>query len=177
MIDASLASRAALDELFELAYAELRRLAAQLRQREPHATMSPTTLVSAAWLKLAGTPAVAGLSFLHFKHIAGRAMRQVLVEAACARLAAKRGASPAATVALDESRDSVVFTSREMVTLDGALDDLAKVNPRQARMVELRFFGGLDVAETAHVLGVSEATVMRDWRVARAWLAGELRRH
>lgn len=165
--------RAALDHLFSVTYEELRRLAAAVRRDDPAASITPTALVNEAWLKLARTPAVADTSPLHFKRIAARAMRQVLIEAARRRHAAKRGAG-ATMVAFDEALDTPAATAGDLLALDGALDALAALHPRQAQMVEARFFGGLDIPETAALLGISEATVQRDWRAARAWLAREL---
>jgi RNA polymerase sigma-70 factor, ECF subfamily len=165
--------RRALDDLFSAAYEELRRLAASVRRNDPAATLSPTALVNEAWLKLADSPAVAHTSPLHFKRIAARAMRQVLVEAARRRNADKRGGG-AAVVTFDDAMGTVT-TADDVLGLDVALDALARIEPRQALMVESRFFGGLDVAETAELLGVSEATILRDWRAAKAWLAHELR--
>jgi RNA polymerase sigma factor (TIGR02999 family) len=164
-----------LDEMFSLAYEELRRLASAVRRGDPSATLSPTALVHEAWLKLENSPEVADTSPLHFKRIAARAMRQVLVDAARRRKAEKRGAG-AALVTFDESLETAAASAEEVLALDDALDALERLSPRQAQMVESRFFGGLDVAETAALLGVSEATVLRDWRAARAWLARELRR-
>lgn len=166
--------RAALDELFSLTYEELRRLASSVRRDDPSATLSPTALVNEAWIKLAHTPQVAHTSPLHFKRIAARAMRQVLVEAARRRHATKRG-SGATPVTLDESLDGLGTDVGDVLELDAALHALAELSPRQAQMVESRFFGGLDVKETAELLGVSEATVLRDWRSAKAWLARELK--
>lgn len=165
--------RRALDDLFSAAYEELRRLAASVRRHDPAATLSPTALVNEAWLKLADSPSVARTSPLHFKRIAARAMRQVLVEAARRRNADKRGGG-APVVTFDDAMGTVT-TADDVLGLDAALDALARLEPRQAQMVESRFFGGLDVAETAQLLGVSEATVLRDWRAAKAWLARELR--
>jgi RNA polymerase sigma factor (TIGR02999 family) len=165
--------RRALDELFSAAYEELRRLATMVRRDDPAATLSPTALVNEAWLKLADTPAVARTSPLHFKRIAARAMRQVLVEAARRRNADKRGGG-APVVTFDDAMNAV-STADDVLGLDAALDALAQIEPRQAMMVESRFFGGLDVQETAQLLGVSEATVLRDWRAAKAWLKRELR--
>ena len=167
--------RRALDHLFSVTYEELRRLAASVRRRDPGATLSPTTLVNEAWLKLAGSPPVGATSRLHFKRIAARAMRQVLVEAARRRKAGKRGGG-AVAVTLDAALDVPAADADELLALDDALEGLTRLSPRQATMVESRFFGGLDVAETAELLGVSEATVLRDWRAAKAWLARELRR-
>ena len=165
--------RYGVDELFSLAYEELRRLAAVVRRGDPSATLTPTALVNEAWLKLASSPPLGATSQLHFKRIAARAMRQILVDAARRRDAAKRG-SGQALVTFDESLDQAAASPDEFLALDAALEELARLNPRQAAMVESRFFGGLDVAETAELLGISEATVLRDWRAARAWLAHEL---
>jgi len=166
--------RRALDHLFSLTYEELRRLAASVRRNDPSVTLSPTALVNEAWIKLADSPHLANTSPLHFKRIAARAMRQVLVEAARRRKAHKRGRGVAA-VTFDEGLDAAAGGVDDLLGLDAALDALARINPRQAAMVESRFFGGLDVAETAELLGVSEATVLRDWRAAKAWLARELK--
>jgi len=167
--------RRALDHLFSVTYEELRRLAASVKRSDPNASLTPTTLVNEAWLKLAGSPALASTSPLHFKRIAARAMRQVLIEAARRRKAEKRGGKDAVFVTFDEALEAHVSTDEELLALDNALDELAKLNPRQAQMVEGLFFGGLDVAETAQMLEISEATVLRDWRAARAFLAVQLR--
>jgi RNA polymerase sigma factor (TIGR02999 family) len=167
--------RAALDHLFSVTYEELRRLAAAVRRDDPGASITPTALVNEAWLKLSRTPAIADTSPLHFKRIAARAMRQVLIEAARRRQAEKRGGGERA-VTFDDALDAPVETATDLLALDGALDALAMLHPRQAQMVEARFFGGLDIPETATLLGISEATVQRDWRAARAWLARELGR-
>lgn len=163
-----------LDELFSAAYEELRRLASLVKSDDPRATLSPTTLVNEAFLKLAASPRFKVFSDLHFRRIVARAMRQVLVEAARRRNAAKRGRD-VVFVTLDESMAEGVTSARDVVALDAALDTLERLNPRQAEMVVCRFFGGLDVAETAAALDVSEATVQRDWRAVKAWLARELR--
>jgi RNA polymerase sigma factor (TIGR02999 family) len=164
---------AALDHLFSVTYEELRRLAASVGRADPSATLSPTALVNEAWLKLAGSPHIAHTSPLHFKRIAARAMRQVLIEAARRRHADKRGAG-AVVVTFDESIADAAGGS-DLLDLDAALEELARISPRQAMLVESRFFGGLDVAEAAELLGISEATALRDWRAAKAWLARELR--
>ncbi len=171
---AAAADRAALDLVFSAAYEELRRLAQLVRRNDPGATLSPTTLVNEAYLRLAATPAVAHTSPLHFKRIAARAMRQVVVDLARRRMAEKRGGPEVVAITLDDGTPAV-GAGEDVLALDAALDDLARLSPRQAQMVECRFFGGLDVAETATLLEVSEATVLRDWRAARAWLAAELR--
>ena len=167
-------ARRGLDRQFSEAYEELRRLATAVRRNDPTATMTPTGLVNEAWVKLARSPQFVATSKLHFKRIAARAMRQVLIEAARRRHADKRGPD-ALFVTFDDAVEQVATTTDELLALDGALTDLARLNPRQAALVEHRFFGGLDVAETATLLGVSEATVLRDWRAARAWLASTLR--
>lgn len=168
--------RRALDHLFSATYGELRRLASMVRRGDPSATLSPTALVNEAWIKLAGSPQVASTSRLHFKRIAARAMRQILVEAARRRNARKRGGRDAVVVTFDESLGQPLSLGDDLLALDTALEELARVQPRQATMVESRFFGGLDVTETAALLEVSEATILRDWRAAKAWLAQELRR-
>lgn len=167
--------RRTLDHLFSVTYEELRRLAATVRRNDPHTTLNPTALVNEAWLKLSKSPEIAVTSPLHFKRIAARAMRQVLVEAARNRSSTKRGGGEEITVTFDEAVHRKPSGSEEILALNSALDALAGMNPRQAVMVESRFFGGLDIPETATLLSVSEATVLRDWRAAKAWLAHELR--
>lgn len=169
--------RRALDHLFSVTYEELRRLASSVKRNDPAATLSPTTLVNEAWVKLAGSPNFASTSQLHFKRIAARAMRQVLVEAARRRNASKRGGGETfSVITFDESQQVPTPSgAKELLALDAALDELARLQPRQATMIESRFFGGLDVTETAALLDVSEATILRDWRAAKAWLANELR--
>ncbi len=173
--EASVAARRQLDDLFSAAYEELRRLASAVRRSDARTPMSPTTLVNQAWLKLAASPRFAAMSHLHFKRIAARAMRQVLIEAARRRRADKRGGGIAFVAVLDDDLASQVDGVGALLALDVALADLSRLHPRQADTVECRFFGGFDVAETAELLGVSEATVLRDWRAAKAWLAHELR--
>ncbi|HYP89837.1 MAG TPA: ECF-type sigma factor [Polyangiaceae bacterium] len=163
-----------LQRLFSATYEELRRLASRVRGGDPSATFSPTDLVHEAWLKLAASPGFLSTSPLHFKRIAARAMRQVLIEAARRRSADKRGGG-AAPLILSTDAYAAPATSEQVLALNAALTELARVDERQALLVEGRFFGGLDLAETAQLLGVSEATVQRDWRAAKAWLATELR--
>ena len=163
------------DTLFSVAYEELRRLASAVRRSDPAATVNPTSLVNDAWVKLSKSPGLIFESHLHFKRVAARAMRQVLVESARRRYASKRGA-PAQFVTFTESIDSATNDGQDVLALNDALDLLARVSPRQAQMVESRFFGGLDIPEIAALLGISEATVLRDWRASKAWLARELKR-
>jgi RNA polymerase sigma factor (TIGR02999 family) len=172
----SVCDRRVLDQLYSATYEELRRLAWSVRRGVQGVSLSPTTLVNEAWVKLAASPAFVSTSRLHFKRIAARAMRQVLVEAARRKYAGKRGGRDAVFVTLDESLAAAASTPADVLALDAALDELARLEPRQARMVELRFFAGLEVAETAEVMQVSEATVVRDWRVVKAWLATTVQR-
>jgi RNA polymerase sigma factor (TIGR02999 family) len=167
--------RNALDHLFSATYEELRRLASSVRRGDPSATLNPTALVNEAWMKMANSPRIAATSRLHFKRIAARAMRQILIEAARRRKAGKRGGGQDITLSFDDSYQKAPSCGEDLLRLDRALDELARMNPRQATMVESRFFGGLDIPETAALLNVSEATVLRDWRAAKAWLAHELR--
>jgi RNA polymerase sigma factor (TIGR02999 family) len=176
ILDAPVADRHALDQLFSVTYEELRRLASAVRRGDPSATLSPTALVNEAWLKMAKSPDIGATSQLHFKRIAARAMRQLLVEAARRRNADKRGGGAEMTVSFDDALNRSPSSEDELLALNNALDTLAEMNPRQAVMVESRFFGGLEIPEAAALLGVSEATVLRDWRAAKAWLANELRK-
>jgi len=169
--------RRALDHLFSLTYEELRRLASTVKRGDPGITLSPTALVNEAWIKLAKTPGLSAMSRLHFKRIAARAMRQLLVEAARRRHARKRGGNGEAIfVSFDDSLDGATTSERDLLALNAALEELTKVAPRQAMIVESRFFGGAEISEIAGQLGVSEATIFREWRVAKAWLGNELRR-
>ena len=174
-LDALLGDRSALDHVFSVTYEELRRLASSVRRSDPNASLSPTTLVNEAWLKLRNSPRLAGVPRMHFKRIAARAMRQVLIEAARRRKAQKRGGEALAIVAFEDAPDPTPTGADQLLGLDAALQELARLQPRQALVVESRFFGGFDVAESAELLGVSEATILRDWRAARAWLAHQLR--
>jgi RNA polymerase sigma-70 factor, ECF subfamily len=167
--------RRALDTLFVATYEELRRLASSLRAGRAGATLDSIALVHEAWVKLAGSASIGVMSELHFKRIAARAMRQVLVEAARRRQTHKRGGG-VDLVTLDDELAPMAAGTEELLALDEALESLAQLHPRQAMIVESRFFGGIDVPGTARLLQVSEATVARDWRAARAWLARELRR-
>jgi len=175
---AAAGERRALDDLFSLTYEELRRLACSVKRGDQGLTLNPTALVNEAWVKLAASPNFAATSALHFKRIAARAMRQVLVEAARRRGAQKRGGDDAAVaVTFDESLSAAAPSGKELLALDQALEELALISPRQALMVESRFFGGLSVTEIAQLLDVSEATILRDWRAAKAWLAHALRQN
>jgi RNA polymerase sigma factor (TIGR02999 family) len=162
--------------MFSVTYEELRRLASTVKRNDPSATFTPTALVNQAWLKLAKSPRFASTSPLHFKRIAARAMRQVLVEAARRRGSYKRGGDAQVTFAVLGDAAAVTTVCREdLLTLEDALKELERLEPRQAQLVESRFFGGFDVRETAALLDVSEATVHREWKVAKAWLKHRLR--
>jgi RNA polymerase sigma-70 factor, ECF subfamily len=169
-------NRSELDDLFSVTYEELRGLASSIRRGDPAATLNPTALVHEAWVKLARSPGFSSTSQAHFKRIAGRAMRQLLVESARRRHALKRGEHESAFVTFDESLRQPASCEDDILRLDAALLDLERLNPRQAEMIEIRFFGGSDVQETAELLQVSESTLLRDWRAAKAWLAHEIRR-
>jgi RNA polymerase sigma factor (TIGR02999 family) len=175
-VDQTAKEREALDQLFSLAYEELRRLASSVKRGDPSSTLSATALVNEAWLKLAKQPGIAATSRLHFKRIAARAMRQLLVEAARRRNAHKRGGDGEVIfVSFDDSLGAVT-PQENLLALDTALTELARLEPRQAQIVESRFFGGLEVSEISSLIGVSEATILRDWRAAKAWLGQSLRR-
>jgi RNA polymerase sigma factor (TIGR02999 family) len=168
------ASRQNLDALFSAAYEELRRLALMVKRSHPGATTSPSSLVHAVWLRLAHSLKLTPRSELHFKRIAAQAMRHVLVEAARRRNAQKRGGADM-IVSFDDALDVPISSSKEVLILHTALERLAQVNPRHALMIECRFFGGLNVDDTATILGVSPKTIDRDWRAVKAWLATEIR--
>ena len=155
-------------------YAELHRLAHhQMRAERSGRTLQTTALVHEAYLRLVDTRRVRWESRAHFLAVAAQAMRRVLVDAARARRARKRGGAEP-PVALDEALLAAPNRSSSLVALDDALTTLASVDPRKSQVVELRYFAGLSAAETAAVLGVSPETVQRDWRVAKAWLLREL---
>lgn len=165
---------AAAAELFPIVYEELRRLAASaLRRERTDHTLQPTALVHEAFLRLAETPGASWESRAHFVAVAARVMRRVLVDHARGRNALKRG-NGEIRVPIDDVDVPAVGQDVDLVALDDALARLAILDERQARIVELRFFGGLSVPETAALIGASERTVKRDWQVARAWLTREL---
>jgi len=163
------------EQWFALAYEELRRLAYVVRQKESRLTLTPTALVHEAYLRLASAHAIVPDSRAHFMATAARAMRRVLVDLARRERAAKRGEQPD-IVTLDESEASAVdLHAGQVLALDEALDELARHDQRAALVVQYRFFGGLSGREVAAVLGISESSVEREWRFARAWLADALR--
>ena len=163
----------ALDRLMPLVYGELRKIAASyLRQERKDHTLQPTALVHEAYLRLTHQKDVAWQNRAHFFGIAAQMMRRILVDHARKRLAAKRDASAwkVATAEVDGGAES----APELLALDRALEELEKIDPQQAKIVELRFFGGLTVEETAEVAGISPRTVKREWRTAKAWLRREI---
>jgi RNA polymerase sigma-70 factor, ECF subfamily len=158
-----------LNELFSAAYTELKRLAYSVRRSDNAATINPTALVNEAYLKLCREPQLVCQSRQHFSRIAARAMRQILVESARRRMAVKRGGNQKDLTVADADLQ-IASTSADIIALNEALDDLERLNPRQASVVETRFFGGFSEREVAELLGISEATVLRDWRLAKAFL-------
>lgn len=160
----------ALDRLLPVVYDELRLLAhRQLRRRRPGDTLDTTALVHEAYLKLTDREEPEWKDRNHFFAVAATAMRHILVDAARRRVADKRGGG-VVPIALDEARIGIAARSAEVIAIDQALNALGDYDGRLVRTVELRFFGGLSVEETAEVLEVSERTVKRDWRKARAFL-------
>lgn len=168
--------REALDTLMPLVYAELRRLAQHyLRQERSDHTLQSTALVHEAYLRLAGQNPPLWQNRAHFFGIAAHVMRQILVEYARAHNTEKRGGG-ACKLTLDAALDIQQKTDVDVIALDDALDRLCELDPQQSRIVELRFFAGLTIEDTAEVIGISPATVKRDWTSARAWLHREIAR-
>jgi RNA polymerase sigma factor (TIGR02999 family) len=166
----------ALDQLIPLVHGELRHIASRYmaRERVGH-TLQPTALVNEVYLRLVDIEHVRWENRAHFMAVAARLMRRVLVDFARSRRYQKRGGGRQ-RVALDEALVVDVGRGHDLLALDDALDELARVDSRQSEIVVMRFFAGLTVEEIASVLGISIATVMRDWKVAKAWLLRELDR-
>jgi len=164
----------ALQSLMPLVYAELRRLAQYYlrRERSDH-TLSSTALVHEAYVRLAGQNPPEWQNRAHFFGIAARLMRQILIEHARSHSAIKRGGG-VGKITLEETQALQEQTSIDIIALDGALDRLTAMDAQQGKIVELRFFGGLTIEDTSEVLGISPATVKRDWITARAWLHREI---
>lgn len=164
----------ALQELLPLVNRELHRMArCYMAGERPNHTLQASALVNEAYLKLVDNRKVRWQNRAHFFGISAQLMRRILVDSARRRNYLKRGAG-ARQVTLDESSISGGGKSKDLITIDDALNALATVDPRKARVVELRFFGGLTVQETAEVLKVSSDTVLRDWRLAKVWLYSEI---
>ncbi len=167
--------RAALDSVLPLVYAELRRVAQkQLRQQGDVLTLNPTALVHEVWLRLAGDRSASWDGKAHFFALAATAMRRIVVDHARRHAALKRGGD-AADVTLDDGHAMPISHRADvLIALDESLGRLERLDARQARVVECRFFGGLSEPETAEVLGIGLRTVKRDWAKARAWLLADL---
>lgn len=162
--------KAALDQLLPLVYQELRRLAHhQLQKERAYHSLQTTGLVHEAYLRLAGQQAVDWENRHHFFALAANMMRRVLVDYARARQSDKRGGG-VVQLSLSQAEEKATEQTAEIIALDEALTTLATLAPRQSQIVELRYFGGLSVEETAAVLQVSPSTIHSDWRQARAWL-------
>jgi RNA polymerase sigma factor (TIGR02999 family) len=167
---------AALEQLIPLVHAELRRIAARymVRERFGH-TLQPTALVNELYLKLVDVERVRWQNRAHFMAVAARLMRRILVDVARSRHYRKRGGH-VEHVRFDEGTVIDVGRGHDLLALDDALDELARVDARQCQIVVMRFFGGLSNEEVANVLNISPATVMRDWKLAKSWLLRELDR-
>jgi RNA polymerase sigma factor (TIGR02999 family) len=177
LADWSNGDQKALDQLMPLVYDELRRLAASyLRRERPDHTLQPTALVHEAYFRMVDQKDVDWQNRAHFFGIAAQMMRRILVDHARSHLYAKRGGG-AKKLSLDEA---IQLPEQEpdvdLATLDEALTKLEALDPRQSRIIELRYFGGLSIEATAEVLKISPATVKREWNTARAWLHREMRR-
>ena len=174
LVDWGNGNQAALDRLMPLVYTELRQLAhSYMRRERPDHTMQTTALIHEAYLRLVDQTQVRWENQTHFFGIAARLMRQILIERARSHLRAKRGGG-AGTISLDEAALVSQARATELLALDDALERLAAIDWRKSRVVELRFFGGLSVEEAARVLNIAPNTVLRDWRLAKAWLHREI---
>ena len=166
--------QAALEKLIPLVYAELRRIAHRYMHREhPGHTLQTTALVNEAYLRLIDASQVRWQDRAHFFAVSAQLMRRILVDFARSRRYLKRGGG-ARNISFDEALFVSPERGQDLVALDDAMNVLATSDPRKARVVELRFFVGLSVEETAEVLKVSPDTILRDWRLAKAWLSREM---
>lgn len=174
LIDLTNGNRTAVDDLLPLIYGELRSLAGNYlrRERSDH-TLQPTALVHEAYLRLVDQTQVNWQNRAHFFGVAAQMMRRILVDHARAHKAGKRG-SDYQKLSLDENIDKAAERSAELISLDDALTELSTIDELKSRIVELRYFGGLTVEETAEVLGVTPVTINRHWRMAKAWLFGKM---
>ena len=169
--------RDAVDDLIPLVYDELHKVAAQyLRKQRPGHTLQPTALVNEAYLKLIDISSVSWQDRAHFFAVASQTMRHVLVDHARGRSRDKRGGA-AQKVSLEEAVSFAKKQEVDLLALDEAMRELAAMDAQQSRIVELRFFGGLTIEETAVVLHISPATVKREWRIAKAWLLNRMSNH
>lgn len=164
-----------LNQIFSVMYETLKQAASSIRRRHGHASLETTAIVHEAWLKLRQSTNLAYESETHFKAIAARVMRQILIDLARRGSTLKRGRlAPLTQLDVEQVPGARVGTGIEVLDLDEALNELATVNERQAKVVEYRYFGSMTIAETAEALSISEASAERDWRVAKAWLAFRL---
>ena len=176
LIEVSKGDRDAVDLLLPVIYDELRKLAANyLRRERPDHTLQPTALVHEAYIRLVDQTRVNWQNRAHFFGVAAQIMRRLLVDHARKHNAEKRG-QDFQLISLDENIDRAVERSSELIALDDALKTLAEFDEQKARMVELRYFGGLSIEETADVLGVTPTTIKRHWRFAKAFLHGEIQK-
>jgi RNA polymerase sigma-70 factor, ECF subfamily len=174
LVDWGNGNQAALDRLMPLVYTELRQLAHRyMRWERPGHTMQSTALIHEAYLRLVDQNQVRWQHQAHFFGIAARLMRQILIEHARSHTRAKRGGG-VGTISLDKAAIVSQARATELLALDDALERLATIDPRKSQVVELRFFGGLSVEEAAQVLNIAPNTVLRDWRMAKAWLRREI---
>jgi RNA polymerase sigma factor (TIGR02999 family) len=180
LVDWSKGDQQALDQLMPLVYSELRRLAANYlrRERQGH-TLQPTALVNEAYLKLIDQKNAKWQNRAQFYGVSAQLMRRILVDHARQHQAAKRGGSAQERLSITSAdqlgaRQLASEPAIDLLALNEALEELAVMDPQQARIVELKFFGGLSIEETAEVLGIGHATVERDWKMARAWLRRKL---
>jgi RNA polymerase sigma factor (TIGR02999 family) len=175
LIELSRGNSAAVDALLPLIYDELRSIAAKyLRRERPDHTLQPTALVHEAYLRLVDQRRVNWQSRAHFFGVTAQMMRRILVDHARAHKAGKRG-HDFQKISVDENIDQAVERSRELIALDEALRQLAEIDEQKSRIIELRYFGGLSIEETAEVLGVAPVTVKRHWRMAKAWLSRRMK--
>ena len=175
LIDWGEGDQAALERLMPLVYSELRRLAGNyLRRERAEHTLQPTALVNEAYLKLVDQRNARWQNRAHFFGIAAQLMRRILVDHARQRQAVKRGGMDQQRLSITSAEAVVKQPEIDLLALNEALDELARMDPQHSRIVELKFFGGLSIEETAEVLGISHATVERDWKLARAWLRRQL---
>jgi RNA polymerase sigma factor (TIGR02999 family) len=175
LVDWSKGDQAALERLMPLVYSELRRLATNyLRKERQGHTLQPTALVNEAYLKLVDQRNAKWQNRAQFFGISAQLMRRILVDHARQHQAAKRGGVDQQRLSITNAEGLMKQSEVDLLALNEALDELAKMDPQQGRIVELKFFGGLSIEETAEVLGIGHATVERDWKMARAWLRRQL---
>ena len=175
LVDWGQGDQAALEKLMPLVYSELRRLASNyLRRERAEHTLQPTALVNEAYLKLVDQRNAKWQNRAHFFGISAQLMRRILVDHARQHRAVKRGGSGQQRLSITSVEKLAKQPEVDLLALNEALDELAKMDPQQSRIVELKFFGGLSIDEVAEVLGIGHATVERDWKLARAWLRRQL---